>query len=101
MTTPTPAQVLALELGDNPSGAPTIRGYLVALAEAAWTRGEDFSGKRPFGYSSWHYDLYKALGKAGWIRCTLDEDGYVEDCDTAAGDELIRAALRHLAAEPT
>jgi hypothetical protein len=97
---PTPEAVLALPMDDNDSGADTVRGYLIALAAGVWDEGEGFSGKRPFGNSGWHYDLYKVLGVKGWIRCTVDSDGYVEDIDEAAGNELIAAALRHLAAAP-
>ena len=93
----TAAAVLRLPLDpDNDSGAPTVRGYLLRLLETLWREEESFSGKRPFGNSGWQYDLYIPLIQAGAISGSLDEDGYVEDCDTAAGDRLIIAAIRAL-----
>jgi Protein of unknwon function (DUF3310) len=41
-------QVLDLDIGDNLSGATTVRGYLLAKL---WTEADDFKGKRPFGSS--------------------------------------------------
>jgi hypothetical protein len=96
-TTPTPEQILALPLEENDSGADTVRGYLVALLAAVWAEGEGFSGKRPFGNSSWHWDLYAALGKAGFIRATFDEDGCLDDCDDRSGGTLIADAIKTLA----
>jgi hypothetical protein len=97
VTAPTPAQILATPMGENDADATTIREYLVALARGAWTEGEGFSGKRPFGSSSWRYEVYAALGDAGYIRYVRDEDGYCEDCDEGLGNELVAAALNALA----
>lgn len=94
--TPTPEQILNTPMSDNDADAATIRGYLIELLKGVWTEKEGFSGKRPFGNSGWTYDLYAALGKAGYITCTHDEDGYVEDCDDDAGDKLIAAAINAL-----
>lgn len=91
-----PRIILDTPMSDNDSGAITIRGYLVALLAAVWTEGEGFSGKRPFGNSGWHWDLYGALVKAGHITGRFDEDGYVEDADGRAGDDLIAAAIKAL-----
>lgn len=95
---PTPAAVLALPMERNDAGAATIREYLVALAKGVWVKGEDFSANRPFGNSGWHVEVHQALGAKGWIRYETDGDGYIEDVDEAAGNELIAAALKHLAA---
>lgn len=90
----TPAQVLALPMRPNDSGADTIRGYLVRL-------GDGFSGKRPFGNSSWGFDLYRPLIAANAIGGTLDPDeGFIEDLPDEArreGVALIAAAVRALA----
>lgn len=95
------ARILSLEIGgENDSGEPTVRGYLVALLRTLWHEGEGFSGKRPFGNSSWEYDLYVPLIKAGLIRGKLDEDGYIDGVDDKAGDKLIAAAIETLAAPP-
>lgn len=96
MTAPTPQQILGTPMGDNDAGAATVREYLVALARGAWTEGEGFSGKRPFGSSSWRYEVYAALGDAGYIRYVRDEDGYCEDCDSELGNKLISSALAEL-----
>lgn len=98
----TPQQLLDLPLPENDSGASTVRGYLVALLATLWREDECFSGKRPFGNSSWQYDIYEAMTKAGIVDGQLDEDGYVERLDVPAADELILAAIQSLAGpEPT
>lgn len=96
-TTPTPQDVLAVPLAQpNDAGAATIRDYLVALLATLWTEGEGFSGKRPFGNSNWQNDLYRALVTARYIAGTLDEDGYLEEADDEAGDQLVADALQAL-----
>jgi len=89
-------RLLALELPPNDSGATTVRGYLVALLDQPWREDECFSGKRPFGNSSWQYDLYGPMVKAGIITGQLDEDGYIEQADIRRADELILAAIASL-----
>lgn len=101
MTDPTPRQILDLELGDNDSGATTARGYLVALLRELWREADGFSAKRPFGNSDWPYDLYKPMVRAGYIRGSFDEDGYVEDCDWKTADRLVLAAIETLGTETT
>lgn len=78
------------DAGDNLS----VREYLCALLSLVWKEGEGFDGKRPFGNSGWHYEVYKPLIAAGFIKGKLDENGYVEDVMAGAEkyvDELIRA----------
>lgn len=95
---PTPQQVLDTPMKENDSGANTIRGYLVALAREVWSEGEGFSGKRPFGNSSWEWDVFRALVDAGHITGTIDEEfDSLEEFDHIAGNALIMAALNHLA----
>lgn len=96
-TAPTPEQVLALPMEGNDSGADTVHGYLIALLAAVWSEGEGFSGKRPFGNSGWEWDVYTALGKAGFIQATFDEEGFLDDCDDDAGSKLIADAIKSLA----
>lgn len=97
---PSPDEVLAVPLGnETDSGATDIRGYLKALLATLYRDGEDFSGKRPFGNSGWRYDLYIALGLAGMIDVTFDEDGYIDTLEREEqdyGDELIYAAIEAL-----
>lgn len=95
-TTPTPQQVLDLPMRDNDAHASTIRGYLVALLAVVWEDGECFSGKRPFGYSCWEWELYRALVDAGAIAGTFDDWGGLDDCDRPAADKLIAAAIKTL-----
>jgi hypothetical protein len=99
----TPQQVLDLPLGENDSGASTVRGYLIALLTELWPDGEAFSGKRPFGNSGWQCDLYLPLIKAGIVAGTLDEDGYLDDFPAASekrADDLITEAIKALGATP-
>jgi hypothetical protein len=54
---------------------------------------ESFSGKRPFGNSSWKCDPEKALIKAGLLQGEIDEDDDLLDCEdsTALFNEIIRS----------
>ncbi|MBF6277015.1 hypothetical protein [Nocardia nova] len=98
MSEPTPAQILATPMHgeNNDAEADTIRGYLIALLATLWREEEGFSGKRPFGNSGWRFDLYAALGHAGHIRASFDDDGYLEDVDAIVGDRLIATAIEAL-----
>ncbi len=90
-------EVLCAQLrGDNDSGERTVREYFLAIAKKVWEDGEGFSGKRPFGNSGWNYDIYGALVSADLISGTFDGDGYLEECDTQAGYELVMQALEYL-----
>lgn len=104
-TEPTSKQILDTPMDENDSGADTVRGYLVALAAKVWEHGECFSGKRPFGNSSWECDIYAALAKAGYIVATFDEDGYLDEVprdEERKADALVAAAIKSLAsAEPS
>lgn len=81
---------------DDLSQEITIKEYLKELLQRVWKEGESFSGKRPFGNSGWQADLYLPLIAAGFITGTVDEDGYLEDCDEKAGDELISEIISRL-----
>lgn len=89
-------EILAIEMEDNDAGARTVREYLVLLARQCWMEGEGFSGKRPFGNSGWHYEVYGALMRAGAITGDFDEEGCINDCDTDAGYKLVMMALSTL-----
>ena len=89
-------QVLDLELGPNDSGEATVRGYLLRLLRDVWNQQEGFDGKRPFGNSSWDYDLKVPMVKAGLVSGKLDSDGYVEQLDDRKADALILAAISSL-----
>ena len=90
--------VLGLTLDPhNDANASTIRDYFVKLLLLVWKHGECFDGKRPFGNSSWEYDLYRPLGREGLINLTFDEDGSVDQFDweeQQKADRLIEAAIQ-------
>jgi hypothetical protein len=93
------AQVLDLPMRPNDSGADTVRGYLIALLAAVWAEGEGFSGKRPFGNSSWEDGIYATLVRGGVIDGGLDEDGCLEtlsDEEERKGQHLITEAIKSL-----
>lgn len=97
--TPTPQQILDLPMQPNDSGADTVRGYLVALLAKLWQEGDGFSGKYPFGNSSWEWDVYAALVAAGYANNPFDKDGYVtsvNDFDERAAKQLIADAIAAL-----
>lgn len=77
----------------NDAGASTIHEYLTTLLLKVWDENENFDGKRPFGNSSWDYELAEALIEAGLIEGTLDSDGYLESCNRDDVDILIREAI--------
>lgn len=97
MSTDGALRLLDLELpANNDAGAKTVRGYLIGLLTGLWREKDGFSGKRPFGNSGWEYDVYTSMIRAGLIQGKLDADGYVEEADTQAADELILAAIKSL-----
>ncbi len=81
---------------DNDAGEATVGEYFLKLLETVWREGENFSSKRPFGNSSWQYDVYRALIDAKLISGTLDEWGDVASFDRQAADALILTAIRAL-----
>lgn len=89
-------ELLDFEFESSDIGQTTIRNYLYLLLRTLWNEGEGFSGKRPFGNSGWEFDLYKAVVKAGAVKGKLDEDGYVEEVDTKAANNLIRDLISYM-----
>jgi len=67
----------------------TIGNFLIELLARLWVEKEEFSGKRPFGNSSWEYDLYIPLIENGIVIGKLDEFGYVEEIDQELADKII------------
>lgn len=87
--------VLDLPLIDQRK-APTIREYLKRLLTQLLIEEESFSGKRPLGNSAWIYDLYAPLIKAGLIKGTFDEEGYIEDLEENKAHKILLEAIRDL-----
>jgi hypothetical protein len=77
----------------NDAQASSVRHYLGLLLLTVWRQKEGFSGKRPFGNSSWEYDLYRSLIEAGLLPGQLDENGLVEKMDHQIGHALIASAI--------
>lgn len=81
----------------NDARVKTVGEYLAKLLSTLWREGEGFSGKRPFGNSSWEYEVYEALALAGFIRIEFDEDGYIDYMSQEQEDlanELILRTIR-------
>lgn len=96
---PDPDDLLNVPMQKNDADAATIREYLLRLLAIVWEKGSDFNSKRPFGYSSWEFDVYTALVRAGYISGTFDEDGAIDDVPVdqiRRADELILLAIRRL-----
>ncbi len=92
-----PHQILHLPIGRNDADAATVGEYLGLLLSTLWLQQESFSGKRPFGNSDWTTPVYLAMGQAGLITFSLDEDGYIENFDAdeeSRADEMILQAIR-------
>jgi hypothetical protein len=89
-------QVLDLEMSSNDADAATIRDYFKALLTAIITEEEGFSGKRPFGNSGWIGDLEQALVKASVVAGKLDENGWLDECDSDAAKVRILEAVKAL-----
>ena len=58
-----PVLDLPMDPEKNDAGASSVRDYLRRLAYTVWKKGDGFSGKRPFGNSSWQYELMEPLVK--------------------------------------
>lgn len=67
----------------------TVKDYFKELLKVLWAEKEGFSGKRPFGNSGWEYDLYAPLIKNGFIKGSLDADGYIQEFDEDEADNYI------------
>lgn len=82
-------QALRLPTDGGPRDGATVREFLGDLLRKVWDEREGFNGKRPYGESGWAYSLYEPLLTAGLIPGSLDDAGYIETVDKAAGDALI------------
>ncbi len=63
------------DIGDDIS----IKEYFLQLLLTLWEEGEGFNGKRPFGNSGWESDLYIPLIQNGFIKGTVDAQGWLQE----------------------
>jgi hypothetical protein len=84
----TARRVLDLPMSPNDAEATTVRDYLIKLLGLAWEERDGFDGKRPFGNSSWEFEVYDALVIGGLITDPFD--------DRLMADALVAAAIREL-----
>lgn len=80
----------------NDANAGTVGEFLAILLRKLWQEEQAFSGKRPFGNSSWQWEVYEALVREGLVAGTLDSDGYLDDdgrFDGGSADALIEKAI--------
>lgn len=89
----TDLEILQLKVTGEFEG--TIAEYLQELMVKLWIEREGFSGKRPWGDSGWQYDIYVALVKAHVIPGSLDEKGFIEDCDAVEADDIIVRLIKN------
>lgn len=71
--------ILDIKMRANDAEAETLREYLKMLLWTLWNEGEGFLGKRPFGNSSWSFDLYNALADAGLVQPEYTNYGTEEE----------------------
>lgn len=82
---------------DNEAGAATVREYLSAiLVQVVY----DDPPKRLWGASDWMSPLHRALIDAELVRGEYDDDGFIDDMDTAGADALLRDAANALGELP-
>lgn len=81
---------------DDLEGPVTIREYLIALLATLWVEKDGFSGKRPFGNSGWHWDLYDALGRAGIVGQVVNGEVKLTNLDCQAAEKIILACIKRL-----
>lgn len=93
---PTGQEVLDLPMLSNDAGARTIREYLISLLYQVWDYGEAFDGKRPFGNTGWHIDLYYTLVINNFVEGSIDEDNWLTDLDRESADSIIFLAIESL-----
>jgi hypothetical protein len=89
--------ILAIEFESLDLGySLSIRQYLKELLKTLWQEGEEFSGKRPFGNSSWQSEIYEALARKGLITSQLDKEGFLTNFDEQAADQLVLKLIEAL-----
>ncbi len=72
----------------------TIVEWLRKLLSTIWIEQDQFSGKRPFGNSSWSWDPVPALHQAGIVNCKVDEDGFIESFPLEEEEKYFKLILK-------
>lgn len=75
--------------------ATTLRQLFKRFLSTLFKESEGFSGKRPFGNSSWEHDIAAGLIGAGLLEGELDEDGYA-DFEWADFNSVVSEAISQL-----
>lgn len=88
--------ILAMPMGENDAAAATIGQYIIILGAKVFEDQDDFSGKRPFGNSSWVFEVYEALIRCGVLAGEFDSDGYIQKCDPREADIIISQLFDYL-----
>lgn len=97
MTEPTDEQLLDVVFhSDDLDEDVTPRIYLKRLLTTLFEEVDGFSGKRPFGNSGWWADLAPPWIKAGFLKGSLDEDGYIQDFDDDTYDQYVARCIEAL-----
>jgi hypothetical protein len=81
--------ILGLKMTSNDAGADTIGDYLRSLLRGIWIEEEGFDGKRPFGNSGWHQEIYETLVKERFLDGDSDHLPY----DDTQAEELVLLAI--------
>ena len=90
--------ILNLTLPNNDAKAPNVRAFLKALLKTIWVEEDRFSGKRPFGSSSWDSELFEPLIRARVVTGSFDQDGYIQELDRPDAEAAIASAIDALGA---
>jgi hypothetical protein len=94
---PTDTEIAALNVRfDSDAGEDiSIRDYLFILFSTLWQKKEEFNGKRPFGNSSWEYELFNPLVINGFITGEFSiEDDWVEVADKKEATNFVSRLIR-------
>lgn len=86
---------LNVKINEEDSGATTLREYFKIMLKTIFKEGEGFSGKRPFGNSSWEHSLAIELVKSGVLDGKLlDDDDYFDaEYNSRDFDKLINLTI--------
>lgn len=93
------SELLDTQIQESDIGQVTVREYLHRLLDDVWTKEESFNSKRPFGNSSWQYEVFFALFDAGVIDGEKDDD-FGDAVDDEQGLFVTRQLIAHMCGVP-